>query len=131
MALCTGKFGVKEGIHDLHRQPGSGHARTHCQNVGIVVQAGRLSAEAVSADCRTDPFITVSCDGNADAGTTDQNPAVTSSFLNLFYYFLCIDRIVYCILRIRTTVGIFQATLLQMLFDFLHQTIAGLITTQC
>ena len=98
VTLCAGKFRIKERIDNLHCKSCSRHTRTHCQNIGIVVQTGSLSTEAISADSRTNPFIAVGCNGNADTGATDQNTSIASSLLNLFYYFLCVHRIVYRIL---------------------------------
>ena len=94
VTLCAGKSVSRNVSTIFIASPVPSHAHPlpeywHRRRVALT--------EAISADSRTNPFIAVGCNGNADTGATDQNTSIASSLLNLFYYF-CVHRIVYRIL---------------------------------
>ena len=131
MTLCTGKWCIQKRIHNLKCKSRSHYTCTHGKNVRIVVKSRRLRAEAVSAQCCTDPLITVCGDRNANACAADQDTAVTSSLQDLFYHLFGVNRIIHGVFGVCTTVDILKPSLIQVFFYFLHQTVAGLVTPQC
>ena len=79
MPLVLGKGGVQEGVHDLQGQALPHHAAAQGQHIGVVMQPGRLGAEAVRAQRAADAGDLVGRDGDADTGAADDDAPVTVS----------------------------------------------------
>lgn len=67
------KFSGQENIHNPLGQHGPGDARPQGQHIGVVVPAGELGGEHVTAQGAADAVHLVGRDGDADSGSADND----------------------------------------------------------
>ena len=90
MSLIIGKRCIQKCIHNLQCQPRSYHSSAKCKDIGIIVKSCSLCCKTICADCSSDSFKLVCCNGNSDTCSADQDSSCNFSFF-LFYFrlFLC------------------------------------------
>ena len=64
---------MQECFEDFQCKPLADHARTHAQDVCVIVQARESGAVWLCAGCRTDAAVLVCGHAHADAGAAEQN----------------------------------------------------------
>ena len=122
--------GIQEGIHNHQRQAGTDNPSAHRQDIGVIVLTGRFRGEAVMADSRADPLITVCCYGDAESGPADQNSLLALSAQDALHICSFIDWIV-CRLRIESPeILIFDSFLIQVGNNLLHEIKSAVVTAQ-
>lgn len=66
MSLIIGKRCIQKCIHNLQGQPRSYHSSAKCKDIGIIVKSCSLCCKTICADCSSDSFKLVCCNGNSD-----------------------------------------------------------------
>src|SRR5699024_8151806 len=97
------------------------HSAAEAQNIGIVVQTGEFSAEAVGAAGSADAFDLVCSHRDADAGAADENAHLALAADDLVAGSLGDVWIVHRVFVVAADVDKFNAAFLQMFVDLLFE----------
>ena len=71
MSFISGKFRVKEGIHNLYSQAGACNTGTQRQNIGVIMFSRCLRRKTISAQSSTYSFKSICCNRNTNSCSTD------------------------------------------------------------
>ena len=123
------KFGGQERVHDFEREAWAEHARTHGEDVRVVVAAGHLGGVAVAAQGGADALDLVRGDGDADAGAADEDAALALPGRDGARNGLAVDGVVAAFLAVGAEVLIGKAQLVQMAHDLLLEGKAAVVTS--
>ena len=129
MSLIIGKRCIQKCIHNLQCQPRSYHSSAKCKDIGIIVKSCSLCCKTICADCSSDSFKLVCCNGNSDTCSADQDSLLTFAVKNCMCNLLCIYRIIYGIQTVTSIIFIFNSFLIQILLDLLFQFISTMAIT--
>ena len=119
MSLIVGKRSIQKCIHNLQCQPRSYHSSAKCKDIGIIVKSCSLCCKTICANCSSDSFKLVCCNGNSDTCSADQDSLLTFAVKNCMCNLLCIYRIIYGIQTVTSIIFIFNSFLIQIFLNLL------------
>ena len=130
---AAGKFGLQPSIRNHLGQAHASGALAHAQHIGIIVLPAHFSRENISAQSSTNTLALVGGNGDANAGTTNQDATLSAAGAagNVLSQLFRKIRVIDAVLTVGTVVNDFDALFSQILFDVLLQMIASVVASNC
>ena len=131
MSLVVRKWCIHEFVHDHKCKTGSDCTCAHAEYIGVVVLAGCLCRETVTAECGADTFDLICNHAHTDTGTADENTQILLASGDCLCNSLSIDWVVTGCYAVTAVICHFKSAILQMLDNLQLEFISAVVTSNC